>query len=97
MRNIGYNPPIGFNVDDFKYSKIDTKERELENNEFEFPSDDEDDDEEDDEMSECHTMTDDSSSEISECDFSTFIKLRKKQHIEKIYSFVLQEEEYLPE
>ena len=101
VRNIGYNPPVGINVDDFEYSKFDTKERELEDNEIELPSEDEeedgDGDGDGDEMSECHTMTDDSSSEISECEFSTIIKSRKKPQVEKIYSVVLQEEEYLPE
>lgn len=100
VRNIGYNPPVGINVDDFEYSKFNTIERELEDNELEPLSDDENSDEEDDnrdEMSECHTMTDDSSSDLSECDFSTIKKSQRKPHAEKIYSVILQEEEYLPE
>lgn len=97
VKNIGYNPPVGINVDDFEYSKFDTKEPELEDNEIEPPSEDEDEDGEEDEMSECHTMTDDSSSEVSECEFAAIIKSRRKPAIEKVYSVVLQEEDYLPE
>ena len=97
VRNIGHNPPVGINVDDFEYSKFNTKERELEDNEIELPSDDEDGDGKEEEMSECQTMTDDSSSEISECEFRTIIKSRRKPQPEKIYSVVLQEEEYIPE
>ena len=91
VKDIGYKDPVGYN---FEYCKFDSKQSELENNEIELPSEDEDDDE----YEGCIT-TDDSESDLSESDFyPRFIKKRKRAPIiEKIYSVVLQEEDFLPE
>jgi hypothetical protein len=101
IKNIGYDPPKGYN---FEYCKFERKETELEDNEIEAPSSDEDEcddeqQEEDEEYevpSECQT-TDDSSSEISECDVPLILKKGKRVCAEKVYSVVLQEEDFLPE
>ena len=98
VKNIGYTPPQGYK---FEYSKFETKDVELEDNEIEASSEeDEDEDREcDDEYevpSECVT-TDDSSSEISECDIPILAKKRSRKIPEKVYSVVLQEEDFLPE
>lgn len=101
VKNIGYNPPVGVNVDTSEYCKFDVKEIELEDNEIGPPSEDECDQEVSDEEeyaeTECMLTTDDSCSEVSEdCDFPAIIKKRKRV-VEKVYSMILQEEEFLPE
>ena len=96
VNNIGYNPPIGLNVEDSEYCKFDTKEVELEDNEFGQPSDDEY-EEDYDVASESMVNTDDSCSDISEeCVLPVTIKKRKMAN-SKVYTVVLQEEEFLPE
>jgi len=93
IKNIGYDPPIGINIDDSEYCKFKTNEIELEENEIEPPSDEECEDEEED----CQT-TDESSSEVSECEMiPTILRHRKVSMVEKTYSTILQEEEFLPE
>ena len=99
VKNIGYNAPVGINVEDFEYCKFDNKEVELDDNEICAPSDNEceEDTDDDDAASESVMTIDDSCSENSEeCDFSVIIKHRRRV-TEKVYSVVLQEEEFLPE
>lgn len=97
VKDIGYSPPIGINIDTSEYCKFDTKEIELEDNEIGPPSEDEC-EENSDEEEDVVMTTDDSCSEISEdSDIPTAIKKRRKGIAEKVYTMVLQEEEFLPE
>jgi len=100
VKNIGYIPPIGINIDDSEYCKFKTNEIELEENEIEPPSDeDREEEEEEEEYDEEYyqTTTDESSSEVSECEIPTILRHSKVSMVERIYSTVLQEEEFLPE
>jgi len=99
IKNIGYNPPIGINIDDSEYCKFKSNEIELEENEIEPPSDEECDEEQEEEYDEEYyqTITDESSSEVSECEIPTILRHRKVSMVEKTYSTILQEEEFLPE
>lgn len=97
MKNIGYDPPTGINIDDHEYSKFDRREVELENNEIEPDSDCGSDDES---QSDYQATTDtdtETNSDLGETDYKTAVFNRKKSNYERVYTVILQEEEFLPE
>jgi hypothetical protein len=107
VSSIGYNPPVGINIDDHEYSKFNKDEVELENNEIEPASDSESDpgsdcdDDATDTNSEYQATTDTDSeinSDVSEVDYkAVFFSKKKGVKTERVYTVILQEEEFLPE
>ena len=102
VKNIGYSPPVGINVDDHEYSKFDRREVELENNEIEPDSDIDcsDDDDATDTQSEYQATTDTDTevgSETSDVDYKAVFLNKRGPKVERVYTVILQEEEFLPE
>jgi hypothetical protein len=102
VNNIGYNPPVGINIDDHEYSKFDKHEVELDNNELEPASDSEcgDDDDMTDTQSDYQATTDtdnETTSEVSEVDYKSVFFNKRAPKVERVYTVILQEEEFLPE